>query len=225
MRTANQNVLLLLGFLGLVWLCLFFLIGCIPEPDPPSADEYQPAVAVAIGIAHRGTSKPDTPDTPDDNEICSNCGGTGRLGDGTVFVDCPMCDGPATTPAGGAAISQETPPSFAPPALLEPEIEEKGHESQVIEEAEAPKPKLLLRVGDGEWCEPCIRLLAAIEANHKGLRDTLNDDFDYSVEEVPKDGKYKVPMFHAENGEKYGGYRNGPEHLVRWLKTQKRKEK
>ena len=27
------------------------------------------------------------------NDICENCAGTGRLGDGTVSVECPVCDG------------------------------------------------------------------------------------------------------------------------------------
>lgn len=27
------------------------------------------------------------------NDSCDNCGGTGRLGDGTVSVECPLCEG------------------------------------------------------------------------------------------------------------------------------------
>ena len=27
------------------------------------------------------------------NDICENCSGTGRLGDGTVSVECPVCEG------------------------------------------------------------------------------------------------------------------------------------
>ena len=27
------------------------------------------------------------------NEICENCAGTGRVGDGTVSVECPVCEG------------------------------------------------------------------------------------------------------------------------------------
>ena len=33
------------------------------------------------------------------SDTCENCGGTGKLGDGTVSVECPVCDGtgkPAT---------------------------------------------------------------------------------------------------------------------------------
>ena len=30
--------------------------------------------------------------TPSTGE-CENCGGTGRLGDGTISVECPVCDG------------------------------------------------------------------------------------------------------------------------------------
>ena len=31
-------------------------------------------------------------DTPS-SDICENCSGTGRLGDGTVSVECPVCKG------------------------------------------------------------------------------------------------------------------------------------
>ena len=27
------------------------------------------------------------------SDVCDNCGGTGKLGDGTVSVKCPICDG------------------------------------------------------------------------------------------------------------------------------------
>ena len=30
---------------------------------------------------------------PDTSDICDNCSGTGKVGDGTVFVECPVCDG------------------------------------------------------------------------------------------------------------------------------------
>lgn len=28
---------------------------------------------------------------PEENEVCKNCGGTGRVGDGKIFVPCPVC--------------------------------------------------------------------------------------------------------------------------------------
>lgn len=28
-----------------------------------------------------------------DSSVCKNCGGTGRVGDGTIFVPCPVCQG------------------------------------------------------------------------------------------------------------------------------------
>ena len=35
-------------------------------------------------------------DTPNDG-TCQNCGGTGKVGDGTVFVPCAACDGTGKT--------------------------------------------------------------------------------------------------------------------------------
>ena len=32
-------------------------------------------------------------DVSPSSDVCDNCGGTGRLGDGVVSVECPVCDG------------------------------------------------------------------------------------------------------------------------------------
>jgi len=34
-----------------------------------------------------------TPPTAPSSDICENCSGTGKLGDGTVSVECPVCKG------------------------------------------------------------------------------------------------------------------------------------
>ena len=34
-----------------------------------------------------------TPDATPKTDKCANCGGSGRLGDGTIFVTCPVCKG------------------------------------------------------------------------------------------------------------------------------------
>ena len=33
------------------------------------------------------------PEITPSGDVCENCGGTGRLGDGVVSVECPVCDG------------------------------------------------------------------------------------------------------------------------------------
>ena len=43
------------------------------------------------------------------SEVCDNCGGTGRLGDGTVSVECPLCEGTGKPVKPGKVFSS---PSF-----------------------------------------------------------------------------------------------------------------
>jgi hypothetical protein len=40
-----------------------------------------------------------SPDKPDQGDTCEECGGTGKLGDGTVFVKCGACNGTGRKPA------------------------------------------------------------------------------------------------------------------------------
>ena len=74
------------------WLpCLLLLAGCTPQPQ-----NLQPLVAVAG--AYTMMQQPDSPDAPIDvpegKVLCENCGGPpGKVGDGRVMLDCPLCDG------------------------------------------------------------------------------------------------------------------------------------
>ena len=40
-----------------------------------------------------------SPDKPDQGDTCDECGGAGKLGDGTVFVKCGACNGTGRKPA------------------------------------------------------------------------------------------------------------------------------
>ncbi len=82
------------------YLALILILGCTPKPV---AEDFLPVQAVAVGIAEATNEQPAPAPTPKPGK-CENCNGTGRLGDGTVSVDCPECvDGvvgqkPATPP-------------------------------------------------------------------------------------------------------------------------------
>lgn len=113
---------------------LLLIAGCGPLAAPASPTNYLPRIAVAIGVAEASsvTPQPQPEPTPRPQPgKCSNCGGTGKLGDGTVAVDCPVCggDGFASTlivpitvaalpPHGGGTgagwMTQQLPPADAP---------------------------------------------------------------------------------------------------------------
>lgn len=71
-------------------IAILILAGC-STPSVQSID-FVPAVSVAVGVAEVTGEVAPTPDPTPSGE-CDNCGGTGKVGDGTVFVPCAVCGG------------------------------------------------------------------------------------------------------------------------------------
>lgn len=67
------------------------LLLALLMPSAAHADRYLAAISIAIATENGSSPAP----APVPSGVCENCGGRGKLGDGTVFVDCPECDGPA----------------------------------------------------------------------------------------------------------------------------------
>lgn len=56
--------------------------------------------SMALGILamhRRPTPAPPVVPMPTPSGVCENCDGKGKVGDGTVFVTCPVCDGSGKT--------------------------------------------------------------------------------------------------------------------------------
>ena len=62
-------------------------------------------------------------DTAPSSDVCDNCGGTGRLGDGTVSVECPVCDGTGKPVSPGAHLSGTIESKHTPPGMDAPTVE------------------------------------------------------------------------------------------------------
>jgi hypothetical protein len=74
------------------WLIVFMVasIGCVASlPDDPSI-----SADLAVETARMVIASPVAPPapTPDAGE-CSNCNGTGKIGDGRIVMTCPECNG------------------------------------------------------------------------------------------------------------------------------------
>jgi len=63
----------------------------------PAEGEYTPLLSVVGGLVVSDDTKPQPSPTPAPGGICDNCNGTGKLGDGTVSVPCPVCGGDGHT--------------------------------------------------------------------------------------------------------------------------------
>lgn len=85
-------------FRKLVWALLLPVLLGWGVPCP-AADTIGLAVGI-LGIYSSADVPPNPAPGPaptPDSTTCDNCGGTGKLGDGKVFVVCPVCKGTGKT--------------------------------------------------------------------------------------------------------------------------------
>ena len=73
------------------WLaCMLVAVGgcvaSVPSDDSLTADIACETARLVVQL------RQETPPAPASGE-CTNCGGTGKLGDGRIEVKCPACDG------------------------------------------------------------------------------------------------------------------------------------
>lgn len=78
-------------------LILLSLMGCglytaaVDAPETDNGRDFKSLISWCIAVEADAPAPLPTPPGPADK--CSNCNGTGRVGDGTVSVTCPVCDG------------------------------------------------------------------------------------------------------------------------------------
>lgn len=72
-----------------LWLIPLLFIGC--DNAPWQQFDFTPVIAAEIGLASTEVTPVDVP-KPAPGQ-CQNCRGTGKVGDGTVMVDCAVCGG------------------------------------------------------------------------------------------------------------------------------------
>lgn len=91
---------------------LILLAGCTaPAPEvAPSKPPTDGTAEVAAAVASLESKRAPTPKAPQKpGDPCDNCKGTGKVGDGTVMVDCKPCKGT------GKVLAPEQPKATAPP--------------------------------------------------------------------------------------------------------------
>lgn len=104
----------------LILLILAVFFGCTPQPSVPITAGPLMSGYAAVTLAHSVVMRdsPSPTPAPAPSGQCDNCKGTGRVGDGRVFVDCPVCGGdgrldamPVTSKPPGVSILEEGPKS------------------------------------------------------------------------------------------------------------------
>jgi hypothetical protein len=130
-------------FLG---IAVAMALGCLAADAAMTLQEKCKLGAwLAIHVAKEAPPlKVPSPDSPDQGDTCEECGGTGKLGDGTVFVKCGACNGTGRKPAAAfdSAASVE--------ALQISELKQEAadYEAKLNAAAAAPKPSVQ------QWATP-----------------------------------------------------------------------
>ena len=81
------------------------LLAFLLLSTPAHAGQFVSLIASAAAATNKAAP---TPPAPSPTGECDNCNGTGKLGDGTVFVPCPVCggDGIKSEPAAARSPAQ-----------------------------------------------------------------------------------------------------------------------
>lgn len=124
-----------------VFVCL--LVGQIGH-----AQTVEEAQARYVYLAQTIMQQPTVvPDDDPVSEICDNCNGRGKVGDGTIMVTCPVCDG-----TGKKTKTQPLSTGWPPKDFFDSIPEKK---TSVV-----PRKHALLEVYTTDPCDPCMKLKA-----------------------------------------------------------------
>lgn len=76
-------------------LCMLIVtVGCVatlPGDDGVTADLAAETARMVVGLRQQIPPAPEPKPTPDGR--CDNCQGTGKICDGRIVLDCPVCRG------------------------------------------------------------------------------------------------------------------------------------
>ena len=113
------------------WLLLAFTVCFLLQPLPGfswTVNEWLGVVEATAGTAVlRATTIPS-------GDTCDDCGGTGRLGDGTVWVKCLACDGTGKRDRNPDYQAYQTEP---PPAKMSTDPSPPGKEAPAVKQEAA----------------------------------------------------------------------------------------
>jgi hypothetical protein len=120
-----------------------FAAGCGQASAPALSlrEECRLGAWLALHVAREAPPlKVPSPDKPDQGDACDECGGTGKLGDGTVFVKCGACDGTGRKPAKDFD-DAATRDAFEGAELKKEAVERAAQEAKAKAAPVAPSPE------------------------------------------------------------------------------------
>lgn len=78
---------------GRFFLAAIICSACVGCESRPPVGDCSLTADIACETAYFLVGFSTKPDAPNAGDKCDNCGGTGKVGDGRVFVKCAACDG------------------------------------------------------------------------------------------------------------------------------------
>lgn len=159
----------------LIWLlaCALALFAVTPADASPINYRYRALAALAL------RPRPLPQPTPA-SDVCENCNGTGKLGDGTVSVTCPVCDGTGKVKAslpsrfGGKALHS----ILALPGAASTAGPDKDSGAGTPQRTLRQTIKGVIYSMDG--CGPCERLLEDCKVVLPAAKWTLGEAKDFA---------------------------------------------
>jgi hypothetical protein len=142
----------------LLLIVFVLLAGCKPQLAKVDYDYERAHAAVTLG---KYVSLPDVepgprPEpTPAPSGKCENCNGTGKIGDGRVFVPCPVCGGDGITQASKSPNSYWSSNGNLFQNVVY--IDEPKQEEPTRTEQDSTDNNPDVVVYTASWCEPCTR--------------------------------------------------------------------
>lgn len=128
--------------ISLIVLCL---TGCIPLEREAEDLTAHAAATLAAHTSGLFGMAPIVPDEPESDE-CENCGGSGKVGDGRVFVECPVCDGTG---------KKTDKPPVKPVAPVEPVVPDEPNLPEPVKEVKYIKSTIQMYSRPG--CPSCVQ--------------------------------------------------------------------
>ena len=115
-----------------------FALAFLLLSTPAYAGQFVSLIASAAAATDKTSP---TPPAPSPTGECDNCNGTGKLGDGTVFVPCPVCGGDGIKSEPAAARSPAKP------------AEHLTHRSEGQPAKSPPKPVAIVKEPGPMWLQ------------------------------------------------------------------------
>lgn len=171
-------------------IAILILAGCTaPAPEPI---DFVPAISVAVGVAEATRGATPAPAPTPAKGTCDNCGGTGRVGDGTVSVPCAACGGDGKIEAVEQPQTPLVEKLLPKPAKVQEQVQEEIRDGQL-------SPGKQWRWSESQWAWVPVKAAgpAWVQNGHSATVDHLVREHGYRRADLAKLTQPQLDTLHS----------------------------